>query len=104
MAKEEKNIEALEAELAQLKEQLAAKEAAEQTLLDSNEELQQQLASSEKTLEAVKVIVTHDKAKYEVIVPRVQLDGKVYDAKDLKTNKEVVKALVEKGSGVLKAL
>lgn len=101
---DKKNIEDLEAELAELKEQLAAKEEAEATLLETNDELQKQLESSERTVEEVKVIVTHDKKKYAVITPSVQYAGTRYLAAELKKNPEVVKALVEKGSGVLKAI
>lgn len=104
MAEETKNIEALEARIAELEQELAKKEAVAATLVDSNKELQAQLAESEKTVEEVKVIVKHGKDRYEVLVPKVQVAGKVYLATELKKQPAVVKALVENGSGVLKAL
>lgn len=104
MAEETKDTKALEAKIAELEQQLAKRQEVETTLLKSNDELQQQLEASEKTVEEVKIIVTHDKKRYEVIVPRVQVAGKVYLAEDLKANKAVVEQLVESGSGVLKAI
>lgn len=121
MAKEV-TIEDLEAQLAAVKAELASKtnaentllesnaglqtklEESEKTLLESNAELQARLEESEKTVEEVKVIVKHDKKRYEVITPKVQVGGQLYLAADLKKHPEVVKVLVEKGSGVLKAI
>lgn len=103
MAKEV-TIEDLEAQLAAVKAELASKTNAENTLLESNAELQARLEESEKTVEEVKVIVKHDKKRYEVITPKVQFAGHLYLAADLKRHPEVVAALVEKGSGILKAI
>ena len=97
-------MEELQEQIAALKAELASKTQDGETLLATNAELQAQLVESEKTVEEVKVIVKDGKQRYEVITPRVQVAGKTYVAADLKKLPEVVKALVEKRSGILKAL
>lgn len=101
---EDKEKKAYEDRIAELEAQLSAKTESEQTLLNSNAELQQRLQSTEEDLDRVKVIVTHDKKKYEVLTPKFSYQGQAYEAKDLKNNKEVVAELIEKKSGILRAL
>ncbi len=66
-------------------------------------ELRENLASKTKDLKIAKkeVIVKHDKKSYKVVIGSFRHEGGIYTADMLEKAPEVVKALVEMGSGVL---
>ncbi|MBJ6109448.1 hypothetical protein JAO73_10515 [Hymenobacter sp. BT523] len=88
-------------------EQLEA-DAAEATQLIS--ELNEQLENAKTGQELSEtVVVSHtaedgSKEQYKVLSPKFQHKGQAYEAKDLKTNADLVKALVDGKSGILQKL
>ena len=70
-------------------------------------DLQEQLANAQAGQEISQtVVVTHTaedgtKEQYKVLAPKFQHKHVVYEAKDLKTNTDLLKELVEAKSGVL---
>jgi hypothetical protein len=62
---------------------------------------EQQSALSTDDAASTVPVVTFNKKKYQVVVPRFNVDGKEYAAEDLKNNKEVIESLLAKKSGVL---
>lgn len=70
-------------------------------------DLQEELANAKAGQEISEtVVVTHTaedgtKAQYKVLAPKFQHKHVAYEAKDLKTNTDLLKELVAAGSGVL---
>lgn len=101
MSENKKSIEELEAELEALKKQ---HEEEKGVLLDSNKELQEELQHASETIKEVKKTVTINKVTYEIIPHKIKVDDKVYSADELAKDKELVKKLVELGSGAIRPL
>lgn len=86
--------EALEIENTELQ---AKNEASEDLIVEMTEQLE--LLSKAKTIKNPVVII--DKAKYEVVIPRFNHNGRICTAEDVVADKELAKELAEQGSGVL---
>lgn len=69
-----------------------------------NQELLQKLEETSLQKDATCPVVSLGKAKYRVVIPKFQIGTDFYEAKDLKSNSELLKVLVEKKSGVLEHL
>lgn len=82
-------------EIQQLTEELAEAEA----LIG-----EQQLALSSQEDSSEKIHVTHQGQKYQVATPRFRLDGRTYEAAELRDDKTMVARLVELNSSVLSAV
>ena len=65
---------------------------------------EQQTALSAPAADDEKIYVTHDKVKYHARTPKFRLDGRLYEAKDLKGDKALVGKLIERKSSVLVAV
>lgn len=87
-----------------LDEAQEAFDAQEKELAQANEviaELRTNLTAVKKEKTAGKVVVEHNKKKYTVEVQKFNFKGAIHAAEDLKTNKEMVSALIEAGVGFL---
>jgi len=90
-------------------EEMKAKIAALETQLTKeredndkvNQELLQKLEETSLQKDAAAPVVSLEKVKYRVVIPRFQIGEKVYEAKEVKSNSDLLKALVEAESGVL---
>lgn len=60
-----------------------------------------QLKSAEVGQKLGPVIVTHDKEQYQVLVPRFSHAGNLVEAASLRQNPDLVRQMVESGSGLL---
>ncbi len=117
MTKEEINAlqeenSALKEEIKNLKSEITAHTLTNEKLTETNMQkdelintLDAKLSESMKgapvkDLGTVKV----DKKEYRITVPAVNVEGTVYTAEDIKSKKDVAKALVEMESGVLVAI
>lgn len=61
----------------------------------------EQLKVAEAQAESGRVVVTHEKKQYRVLVQELDLDGTILKAEDLKTNAEAVAKLLKRKSGLL---
>lgn len=68
------------------------------------EEQHVQLSKEEDALETDAVIVTVDKKKYRVAMPKFNVGGVEVTAAQLKEDKELAARLVKQGSGILELL
>lgn len=93
----EQQIEALKQQLAAHKEESAAKDA----IIEGQAE---QLKAAEAQGAGALPVVTHEKKRYQVLARKFIYKDVEVDANQLKTDKDLVKALVESGTGILKAL
>ncbi|MDJ1472846.1 hypothetical protein [Xanthocytophaga flava] len=86
--------------------QIKAQEEAVTELLKSNKELQEQLEAAKAATASAsgKLVVKLGKAEFEVTVSSFKFKNRDYKAIDLATNKELLKELVDKKVGFLKAL
>lgn len=87
--------------LAELEEENAQLKESQETLLKSNEELQSSLESTQKEADAVLPTIKVGKDTYRVRARKFQYAGKQYTFEDLKKDKDLQKALIEKESGIL---
>lgn len=107
MAKEESNekvnqeLADLQAEIARLQEERDNAVKERDSALTVNDDLQKKLEETEATVDKVMIVVTHNKKKYKVAAKQFQFGEEVYKAEDLKKNADIVKALIEKKSGLL---
>lgn len=91
----------------QQKEALVKLEKENKALVKSVEEKDELIAelNSEVSVgaskKAGKTIVTHEKVKYEVVIPKFSFEGVEYTAKDVERNEKLVAGLIKIGSGVL---
>jgi hypothetical protein len=93
-------------------EEMKAKIAALETQLSKeredndkvNQELLAKLEETSLQKDAAAPVVTLDKVKYRVVVPKFQILDRVYEAKEVKSNSDLLEALVEAGSGVLEKI
>lgn len=118
----QKQLDTAQRENAQLKEQLAAKKADNETLATANQQLTgelaekaDELAKAEELLERQNaqlkaaevgqalgpVVVTHANESYRVLAPKFQHHGLDVDAHTLRQNPDLVRELIESGSGLL---
>ncbi|OUJ68658.1 hypothetical protein [Hymenobacter crusticola] len=94
----------LEQQLEQLKQQLAAKEqesADKDAIIEGQTE---QLKAAEAQGAGALPVIIHEKKRYQVLARKFIIRNIEVDAEKLKTDKDLVKELVENGSGLLKAL
>lgn len=89
------------AKLAGQVEQLTAERAEQDGVIA---ELQKELEVARATKGGKLPVVSHGKDKYQVTSAKFHFGGAVHEAKDLLTNKELVKQLVEAKSGVLEKI
>lgn len=97
---------ALEEEKEALADNLKAKEAELTAALEVIAQQHLALSAAEEQSGSNDVIITHEKKKYRVAVPKFQFGGDAYTADDLKNgkNKELAGKLISLGSSVLVAL
>ncbi len=69
----------------------------DQIIADQHEQIKQ--AEAEQVFAGI--VVSHEKAQYKVLAPKFSYEGTEYKAEDLKTNKDLVKELIEIKSGIL---
>jgi multidrug resistance efflux pump len=91
----EQQIEALKKQLADQ----AAEKDAQQAIIDAQEE---ELKAARAQGTGALPVVTHDKKQYRVLARKFIIRNVEVDAEKLKSDKELVKELVESGSGLLK--
>jgi chromosome segregation ATPase len=115
-------VDQLTSENAQLKAQVISISADRDTLADANKQLSAEvdektaelaqaealieeqsgkLAAAEVSQAEGPVIVTHDKEQYRVLAPKFSHQGLAVDAHTLRNNPDLVRQLVEDGSGIL---
>jgi chromosome segregation ATPase len=118
----QKQVDSLTSENAQLKAQVLSISGDRDTLADANQKLQAELeektteleqaealieeqngklAAAEVTQAEGPVVVSHEKAQYRVLAPKFSHKGLEVDAHTLRQNPELVRELVEAGSGLL---
>ncbi|UOR06734.1 hypothetical protein MUN82_06445 [Hymenobacter aerilatus] len=87
-----------------LKAQLAAKDAqiAEQETVISDQT--EALKAAEAQGAGALPVISHEGKRYKVVARKFNVDGDTVEATTLKTNKELVAKLIEKGSGILKEI
>jgi len=95
----EKDIEKLEAENAQLREEL---EKAESVIEDLKQELAKALEASEQTSQIPQVKIGKD--VYNIVIPTFIYGGEKRTAKDVQQDKELAAALLKEGSAVLEKI
>ncbi|MVN77735.1 hypothetical protein GO988_15485 [Hymenobacter sp. HMF4947] len=82
-------------------------EALKQQLAEQNSIIEgqaEQLKAAEAQGAGALPVVTHEKKRYQVLARKFIHKEVEIDANSLKTDKDLVKALVESGTGILKAL
>lgn len=89
----EEKIARLEAENARL---VQDSQDAEQAISELNEKL-----ANAEAVAPEQTVVTYEKAQYRVLAQKFSYNGQEIEAKDLQSKKDVLKALVEAGSGLL---
>lgn len=95
----EKDIEKLEAENAQLREEL---EKAESVIEDLKQELAKALEASAQTSQIPQVKIGKD--VYNIVIPTFIYGGEKRTAKDVQQDKELAAALLQEGSAVLEKI
>lgn len=100
----EKTAAELQAELAELQAKLKENEEEKEILLSSNKELQESLEANAETLKKVAVTVTIDKKVYQIVTPKIKIGDRDYTSSEVAKDKDLVKKLIELGSGAIQPL
>ncbi|QNF34353.1 hypothetical protein HUW51_17085 [Adhaeribacter swui] len=93
----EQELEILRKRNAELEAQQAEKD---QIIAEQLEQLDLAEAQKGNTLP----VVAHDKKKYQLLAAKFQFAGQEYKAEDLKSDKDLVKKLIEAGAGILQEI
>ena len=97
----EKTTEQKLAEAEALLKQLQAEKAEQEKVIAEQHEA---LKAAETASATPGIVVTHNKVQYQVIAPKFNFEGEDFESEDLKTNKELLKQLVEIKAGILQRI
>jgi hypothetical protein len=100
--------EEMKAKIAELEAQNKQKDAQLAQEREDNDKVNHELlAKLEETSlqkDAAAPVVSLGKVKYRVVIPQFQIGDKVYKAKEVERDSDLLKALVKAGSGVLEKI
>ncbi|HQW95339.1 MAG TPA: hypothetical protein PKX86_09620 [Bacteroidia bacterium] len=95
-------MEELKKQVSVLESQLSEANQALQDALELNDALQSQLEKSNEIASLVKPTVEIDGETYVIAFPKINFEGNILSAEDVKADTELAKKMIEMGSGMLR--